>query len=510
MLLDEAQIHEIEIPDGKELLEDVFELVINPGDLIESKDGEKRPYLKGRLGLVDEATANKRLYPRNLMVREISKLKEDMGSRGVYGELDHPSDGKTLMQRVSHFVRDAEVIENGEIQGTIEFIPGTRNGDQALAIARAGGRMGVSSRGFGSTASDAKGNDVVQEDYTLVTWDIVADPANAGAHPNFVVENKEIDMDLDKLKKEHPALVEAIKSEVDSESRTHAREALREEFEEQLRTEGETIREEAVSVARSQLLEDPEVAGSVTAIDRIKEVISPFILVEDENREMTKLKDKIRGLEQKIAEQDEAMIEARSEIDEMSDIAKEMGYHLYLERELRDNERASQVVEMLGEVTEYDSLDNLKDRVTEILNALSEDDEVREKYEDRIAQLEKRLVLTEGERDKALNIGKQFGIRAYIERKVSNHPHGPTLRTYLDETKPSSKDEVDRLVESYTKAHPLSNEFKRIRAGLNEDKKMLEEVHGTQEKEENLLEEGSILGVSMGELRERSGLNGSK
>lgn len=502
------QIQEVEIPEGKELLEDVYELVFQPEDLHEANEGGKRPYLKGRLGLVDVATANKRLYPRNLMMREVSKLKEDMQGRGIYGELDHPGDGKTKLARVSHFVTDALIKEDGEISGVIEFIPGTKNGDQALAIAKAGGKLGVSSRGFGTTVTDNKGNDVVQEDYKLVTWDIVADPANAGAHPSFVVEHKENKgMDLETLKKEHPELIEEFHSEVMIEARNHAREALREEFSEKLQEEGQVIREEAKTLVREQLLEDPEVAGAISAMDVIKKAVAPFVVEEDEDSEVTGLKARIQELEKEIADQDELIGEARSETEEISDIAKELGYHLYLERFLKSSERADQVVEMLGDVNEFDTLDELKERVEEIHDALSEEDKVREQYEDRIARLEKKLVLAENQRNKALEIGRKFGLTAYVEHKVVNHPKAIALREYILESGAKSKGAVDKVVESFNRANPVSEEFKRIRKGLKDSgpRRLSEEDELVEDKKGK--SGGSVMGVSMAELQQRAGIN---
>jgi len=419
------------------------------------------------------------------------------------------SDGKTKFSRVSHFVTDGEITEDGEIRGKIEFIPGTINGDQALAIARAGGRLGVSSRGFGSTAPDSKGNDVVQEDYKLVTWDIVADPANAGAHPDFVVEHKEAQkMDLDRLKKEHPELVEAIQKEtteaVESEARTHAREALREEFEGRLQEEADSIREEAVEEARGKLLEDPEVAGSATAIERVKEIVAPFILSEDESNEVARLKKKIVALEQKIADQDEALTVAREESDELSGIAKELGYHLYLERELSDNAHFEQVMEMLGDVSEYDTLDQLKDRVEEISEALSEQDKVTEDYEVRISQMEKELNKITEERDKALSIGKQFGLRAYVERKIADNPRASQLREFIGNQAFESREDVDKLVESFTAANPPSEEYEKIRNGIEKRGQTLPEDIGSRSPKSLTEGMGDVAGVPINELRERA------
>jgi len=504
------QIQEVEIPEGKDLLEDVVVLEFSPEDLHEGEGEGKRPYLKGRLGLTDQATANKRLYPRKLMVREINRLSEDMQGRKVFGELDHPGDGKTKLARVSHFVTEAAIAEDGEIKGVIEFIPGTVNGDQALAIAKAGGKLGVSSRGFGTTATDNKGNDVVQEDYKLVTWDIVADPANAGAHPDFVVEHKENTemMDLGKLKEEHPELVEELTKEIESDARTHAREALREEFEERLRSEGESIREEAVEVARGQLLEDPEVAGSSLALEEIKRIVTPFILSEDTNHEVTKLKAHNQELERKIAEQDEEIAEVRQEAEELSVIAKEFGYHLHLERELRDNERADQIIEMLGDVTDFETLDDLAGRVEEISTALAEGDDVKEEFEDRIAQLEKKVNLVTEQRDKALAISKQFGIRAYIERKISGSPQASRLREHIDSVQPSNKEGVDKLVESFKADNPPSREFEEIRSQIISSRPR--HLDSDDDLRVSIEEDVTVMGVPMSELQKRSGISAER
>ena len=107
----------------KPLLEDAFWFEVKPTDFVEAKEGgERRFYLNGRIGLVEQATANKRKYTRSVMSREIEHLLPDMQARGLYGECDHPGDGKTKLSRVSHFVLGAEINENNEIIGKLEII----------------------------------------------------------------------------------------------------------------------------------------------------------------------------------------------------------------------------------------------------------------------------------------------------------------------------------------------------------------------------------------------------
>lgn len=502
-MFEDREIHEVEAPVGTRLLEDTWELKYAPEDLKEEGEGEnKRFRLRGEFGMVDVPTANRRVYPRKVISREFERLAEDVKKRSVYGELGHPKDGKTDYTRVSHLITDLNLGKDGKMIGELQFIPGTINGNQAIAIARFGGMMGVSSRGFGSTIPDSKGNDIVQEDYKLVTFDVVADPANANAHPSFVVEQKERQMDVETLKKNNPDVVEALRKEIEADARDHAREALREEFDRKLREEAKEIREEAFDKARTELLRDPEVAGSSTAISKIKEIVTPFIVSEDENKEIAVLRKRLSDAERRVAASDDDLKQAREESGELAEIAKELGFHLFLEKEIGGNDRREQVMEMLGDVKAYKNLDNLKDRVAEILSALSEEDEVKEEYERRIKALEKENEKLSEERNKALKIGQQFGIRAYVERQVANHPRGSQLRSFISESGPETKDDVDRLVEGFNKSHSVSDEYSQIRRGIEKiGKKGKNNMLSEHEDRSSRRTRGQeIFGVSMDEI----------
>lgn len=469
-----------EPPEGKDLLEDCFSFEVIPGSLVEEDSASgKRAYLEGRLGLVGRATANRRLYTRKLMEREIAKKAEDMRAKKIYGELDHPGDGKTMLTRVSHFVIGAKVNESDEIIGRLEFIPGTKNGDQALAIARAGGTLGVSSRGFGTVVPDAKGNLVVQEDYQLVTWDIVADPANAGAHPNFVVESKEITMNSEQLRifmEKNPEAVEAIramiKEEVMPEAREHAREALRGELEGQLAEAGTKIREEAVAQAREEAANDPDVAGAKVFVEQLKELIGPFVLGEDGDGVIEKLKQRIQSLEKTIADQDATIAEQADQMESMAAVATDLGYKLYLERMF--GEDADTVIEKLGGVLDFDSLDALKEAVSRIVEDMEEEEgrysayqrEIRRR-DDEIRKRDDKIAALKEQREQALGIGARLGVRAYLEQRISGHPRAIKIRKYVVESDPTSREEVDTLIDAYDRDHPVSEEYLHIRKGMS-------------------------------------------
>lgn len=497
------EIQEVKIPNGKELLEDSYPLSFT---LEESADG-KKPYLKGKFGQVDTATANRRIYPRKVMSAQFARVQESIEGRCFYGELDHPSgDGRTKASRVSHLVTGLKLYEDGHFDGIVEFIPGTINGDQALAIARAGGKLGISSRGYGTTIPDAKGNSIVQEDYHMVAFDLVIDPANAGAFPNFVVESKEEDnMDLKTLKKEHPELIEALVAEtrkvIEEEARNHARDALREDFEKQLKDSAVEIRDEVLKEARSELLSDPEVAGSKAAIEKVAKVVAPFLLRENEGSVINDLEKRLQEAEKKLAEADEKNAEANVEAEELAELAKEAFFHLYLEQTLHSDERREQIEGMLGDVTQFDSLDDLKERVEEIQEALSGDDEVKEEYDRDIARLEAEKKQLEEELETALTVSNQFAAKAYIERKLGRHPKADKVRTFLDEAGPIVSEDVDRLVEAFDAEFPASDEYDKIRGGLEKKR----ETHkGNGRPSAN---GGKVFGVNIEELAEAAGVH---
>ncbi len=499
------QIAEFEIPEGKELLEDYMPLELS---LEESSDGKKLK-LKGKFGQVDEATANRRVYGRKVMGREIDRLRTHVESRQMYGELDHPGDGKTKLARVSHLITDLRLESDGQIAGIIEPIPGTKNGDQAIAIAKAGGKLGVSSRGFGSTVVDTGGNQVVQEDYTLVSFDLVADPANAGAYPNYVVEHKEGQgMDVEQLKKDYPALVEAIRKETEADSRDHARIALREEFESKLSEATDVVKEEALEEARDELLSDPEVAGAATVMQEIARVVRPFILREDEDSVVNDLEKRLEATEKCLAEADEARKVAMQENEELSNLAKEAFFHLHLERSLAGDERREQIEGILGDIAEFKTLDDLQERVEEIRMALSEEDEIQEEKDREIAKLEAEKKLAEDKLEQALEVSNQLAVTAYVENRLGKHPKANRVRNFLNEAAPSTKEDVDNLIEAFDEENPTSDEFNKIRRDLNLGE---DEVRGSRRTlQENGSGSGQVLGVDMGMLAEMSGVHSKK
>lgn len=96
------------------------------------------------------------------------------------GELDHPDTSTVSLEKVSHVVR--EMWWDGNTwMGKIEVLS-TPMGKILESLIDSGVTLGISSRGVGSTSTNESGLDLVQDDFTLVCFDMVAEPSTHGAY----------------------------------------------------------------------------------------------------------------------------------------------------------------------------------------------------------------------------------------------------------------------------------------------------------------------------------------
>ena len=135
----------------------------------------------------DMPNQNKRVYEKKLLVREMKRLDEAITERRLMGELDHPTHDAIKLGNVSHLVTRLE-MRGSEMYGEAEVLS-TPCGQVAQALIKGGVKLGISSRGMGSLSERNDGMSVVNDDYKLVTFDLVADPSTKGAFPGLVNES---------------------------------------------------------------------------------------------------------------------------------------------------------------------------------------------------------------------------------------------------------------------------------------------------------------------------------
>lgn len=157
--------------------------------LDEGRDGGLME-VEGVFQRADAKNANGRVYPRKVLESAITsaQIQEALKTRGMLGELDHPADGKTSLNRVSHFITELRIEPTGDVIGKATIL-NTPEGQRLQEYFRAGLRIGISSRGAGSVAAGTgqyAGAQVVQEDFRLSTFDFVVTPSTFGAYPTTV------------------------------------------------------------------------------------------------------------------------------------------------------------------------------------------------------------------------------------------------------------------------------------------------------------------------------------
>lgn len=137
----------------------------------------------------DTPNKNGRIYPESILKRENEKYQVIMKKGSALNELNHPTSSLIDLDRVSHSI--LETWWDGRIlMGKIKIFtsPGWRKmgivsckGDQAAMLLMNGATLGISSRGVGSL-KNVKGENIVQEDFELVCFDLVSSPSTPGAY----------------------------------------------------------------------------------------------------------------------------------------------------------------------------------------------------------------------------------------------------------------------------------------------------------------------------------------
>jgi hypothetical protein len=143
--------------------------------------------MKGILQKADTLNQNGRIYPVQLLEREVRNYQKFIIENRALGELDHPDSSVVNLKNVSHIIREA-YMENGVVYGTAEVLD-TPSGKILQSLIESGVKLGISSRGVGSTRKQGDYH-IVQDDFQLICWDYVSEPSTPGAF--MIPEGKRI------------------------------------------------------------------------------------------------------------------------------------------------------------------------------------------------------------------------------------------------------------------------------------------------------------------------------
>jgi len=144
----------------------------------EKSIGPNNLVVKGVIQRADTLNQNGRIYPKDILFKEIENYKKVVTERRATGELDHSNDPVVNLKHVSHLITDIWT-DGGVVYGKIEILP-TPMGNIAKSLIESNVKIGISSRALGSVRSRGDA-DVVQDDLHLICWDLVSEPSTPGA-----------------------------------------------------------------------------------------------------------------------------------------------------------------------------------------------------------------------------------------------------------------------------------------------------------------------------------------
>jgi hypothetical protein len=168
------------------LLCEFTELQYNRDLLSESLDSNKPLVLRNVvLQRANAKNQNGRVYPRDILMREAQIYKKNfVDSRRAVGELDHPESPVVNLKNVCCNIVGLWT-DGDDVRGDIEILT-TPTGNIVKELIKNNIRLGVSSRGMGSVRQMGENTVEVQEDFSLICFDIVSNPSTIGA---FITEN---------------------------------------------------------------------------------------------------------------------------------------------------------------------------------------------------------------------------------------------------------------------------------------------------------------------------------
>ena len=164
----------------KQLLVDTMVFEVTPKMLQEAQEKHGRFLVNGVLQRANAKNQNGRVYPKNILEREVDKYKgREIKENRAYGELDHPESSVVELKNTSHIVRDV-YWKDDDVVGTVEIL-NTPSGNILKELIKAGCTVGISSRGMGSVKQIGEDTVAVENDFDLICWDFVSNPSTHGA-----------------------------------------------------------------------------------------------------------------------------------------------------------------------------------------------------------------------------------------------------------------------------------------------------------------------------------------
>jgi hypothetical protein len=135
---------------------------------------------------------NSRIYPKEVLVPQVNEYQLMVDTNSATSEADHPDSSVISLHNISHMITkmwwgtgEQENVLYGQLKiivtrGYINYGVVSVIGDKILLYLENKIRLGISSRGVG-TLKEINGENIVQDDFELIGFDLVSTPSTPGA-----------------------------------------------------------------------------------------------------------------------------------------------------------------------------------------------------------------------------------------------------------------------------------------------------------------------------------------
>ena len=361
----------------------------------------------GKMGHAGVATGNNRRYGVPIMESNLERLAPAIKARGVFGEADHPSDGKTKLQRIAHIITSLKLESNGILKGSWDILD-TPCGRIEQAVLKAGGRLGASTRGRGTTSVSTDGVEDVNPDYMLITVDGVVDPAAKDSYPALVAEAQDLQqleemvMSYEILKRDYPGLTEELVAKVLEEHKDKivvqvpdsfegfddAVAVVRTEFDEKLKQQVEGLkdltldaldeyRKDISEEEREKLMQTLDPVKDRVALEDISRVlVRRGVLLTDEVKvQVEDLKKVLKETQEEKVTVEKKLTEIQEQADILADLGTKASMTLVAERALGGKSYRQAVLDVLGDFSQYKTKDDFQKAIDSAIGKFDENEQ---------------------------------------------------------------------------------------------------------------------------------------
>lgn len=261
------------------------QLTLNDKVKFDNKNGAILGVLEGPVADFQHPTRNGRLYSEKLWDNVLKNplVMEQFKNGGIVGELDHPADRDDICtEKVAIIMPEPPVKKNGQYYGKFNILD-TPCGRIVHTLAKAGFKLGVSSRGTGDVNEYTE--EVDPSTYEFTCFDVVLLPAVESARMKLVTESLDTKkVDYKKLLKEDINNAKEEEKSVMEETLNHIGIKLDEDKEEE---KPEEIKQEETKEEEEPKTEEPAPEDKIIS----PETMDDIEIEEKENSETCPIDD---------------------------------------------------------------------------------------------------------------------------------------------------------------------------------------------------------------------------